>query len=127
MALDEATTAVLAQIAASSTKPPEEMSVEDRRVSYAARNEMSGHGPQIARVEDVWLPTADGSRFALRLLVPARPIRSVIVYCLEDRNQRAVLDFGVKPVRAVLPPIGRPDGYVHVPCKAATSTLRCIV
>ncbi|GAA5079387.1 acetyl esterase [Thermocatellispora tengchongensis] len=75
MALDEATTAFLAQMAESDAKPLHEMSPEEARGLTAMLAGMYGPGPEMARVED-----HDLGRFRVRVLTPEGAPRAVIVY-----------------------------------------------
>lgn len=79
MALDEATTAFLAEMAESGAKPLHEMTPEEARGLMAELGEMSGPGPEMARADDVSVRTAEGA-FLLRVLVPDTSPRAVIVY-----------------------------------------------
>jgi acetyl esterase len=79
MALDDATAAFLAQMAESGAKPLHEMTPEEARGLTAALRELYGPGPEMARVEDTRVDTADGS-FPVRILVPNETPHAVIVY-----------------------------------------------
>ena len=80
MALDDATTALLTQLAESGTKPLHEMTPEEARGLTAALGEMYGPGPDMHRVEDATAPAADGYAIPLRILVPTAAPRGVLVY-----------------------------------------------
>jgi acetyl esterase len=80
MALDEATTALLTQLAASGTKPVHEMTVAEARRLSAAFAELSGPGPEMARAEDTTATAGDGYAIPLRVLVPHGEPRGVVVY-----------------------------------------------
>ncbi|SEO54386.1 alpha/beta hydrolase [Trujillonella endophytica] len=80
MALDDATTALLTQLAESGTKPLHEMTPQEARGLTAALGELYGPGPEMARVEDVAAPSPDGPDVPLRLLVPRGEVRGVVVY-----------------------------------------------
>ncbi len=79
MALDEATTAFMTQLAEAGTGPLHEMTPTEARQLSAALGEMCGPGPEMARVEDHTVTSADGS-FGVRVLVPDVALRAVIVY-----------------------------------------------
>lgn len=79
MALDEATSAFLTQMAESGGPPLQEMSVEEARGMITGLRELYGPGPDMARVEDVEVAVGDGS-FPVRVLVPNERPRAVIVY-----------------------------------------------
>ena len=70
MALDEATTALLTQLAESGTKPLHEMTPAEARELTAALGEMYGPGPEVRRATDTSAPAADGYPIPLRVLVP---------------------------------------------------------
>lgn len=80
MALDEATTALLTQLAESGTKPLHEMTPAEARGLTAALGEMYGQGPDVYRATDTSAPAPDGYPIPLRILVPAERPRGVIVY-----------------------------------------------
>lgn len=80
MALDQATTALLEQLAQSGGRPLHEMTVTEARGLGAALGELSGKGPDLARVAEVVIPAEDGASFPGRLLVPDGTPRGVIVY-----------------------------------------------
>lgn len=79
MALDEATTALLTQLAESGTKPLHEMTPQEARGLTAMLAEMYGPGPEMHRAEDT-TAVADDSTVPLRVLVPTPAPRGVIVY-----------------------------------------------
>jgi acetyl esterase len=79
MALDEATTALLAQLASSGTKPLHEMTAAEARGMAAALRGQAGPGPEMARVQNARARSAGGS-IPVRLLVPQEPPAGVIVY-----------------------------------------------
>jgi acetyl esterase len=80
MALDEATTALLTQLAESGTKPLHEMTPAEARALTAALGDMYGPGPQVHRATDTSAPAPDGYAIPLRVLVPDEHPRGVIVY-----------------------------------------------
>ncbi|MGW0811241.1 alpha/beta hydrolase [Nonomuraea sp. NPDC002799] len=80
MALDEATTQFLKQMAEAGGKPLHEMSPEEARGISAILSELSGTGPEPARVEEALIQGDDGGTFPARVLVPAGTPRGVIVY-----------------------------------------------
>ena len=78
MALDDATTALLAQLSMAGPKPLHEMTpAEAREMSAAMRAQ--GPGPEMARVTNTRVKAAGGS-FPVRVLVPAEHPRGVVVY-----------------------------------------------
>src|SRR5919202_1281137 len=80
MALDDATTALLTQLAESGTKPLHEMTPQEARGLTAALGEMYGPGPEMHRAEDATAPAPDGYAIPLRVLVPTPSPRGVLVY-----------------------------------------------
>jgi acetyl esterase len=80
LAVDEATSVLLAQLAEHADKPMHEMTPDEVRASAALLSQFSGPGPEMASVRDEMLPTADGSQFTVRVLVPEADIRGLIVY-----------------------------------------------
>ncbi|MCW2677501.1 MAG: esterase [Modestobacter sp.] len=80
MALDDATTALLTQLAESGAKPLHEMTPAEARGLTAALGEMYGPGPDMERAEDRTAPATDGHPIPLRVLVPSASPRGVIVY-----------------------------------------------
>lgn len=79
MALDEATSSLLAQLAESGQPPIHEMDPEQARGITAALREMYGPGPDMARAENrrIDLP---GRSVLVQILVPNAAPRGVIVY-----------------------------------------------
>jgi acetyl esterase len=80
LALDEATTGFLAQLAASDPKPITEMTPQEARGFIGQLATLVGPGPELASVRDEELPAADGTHFALRVLVPPGEIRGLVVF-----------------------------------------------
>jgi acetyl esterase len=80
MALDEATSGLLEQLAASGTKPITEMTPQEARDSYALLAEFTGPGPEMASVREERLSAAGGGDFGVRVLVPDGEVRGLIVY-----------------------------------------------
>ncbi len=80
MALDEATTGLLSQMAASGLKPLHEMTPQEARGLGVLLRDMYGPGPEILRVSNEDVPTPDGSSVAVRVLIPNDHPRAVIVY-----------------------------------------------
>jgi acetyl esterase len=78
MALDEATTAFLSQMAESGMRPLHEMTPMEARGLGVALLEMYGPGPEVARVVDETVPV-DGGEIAVRIFSPENP-RATIVY-----------------------------------------------
>jgi acetyl esterase len=80
MPLDEASRALLRELAESGQKPTNEMTPDEARRVRAARRAQLGRGPEMAKVWDETLPTPDGDSFRVRVLVPNDAPRAVIVY-----------------------------------------------
>lgn len=80
MALDDATTAFLSQLAEAGNPPLHEQTPEQARLFGPVLREMYGPGPDMVRVADETVPTADGATIAVRVLVPTDAPRAVIVY-----------------------------------------------
>ena len=79
MAVDEATSALLAQMAQSGMKPLHEMTPEEARGLGAVLREMYGPGPEVGAVTEHSVP-ADGGTIGVRAYAPAGPARALIVY-----------------------------------------------
>ena len=79
MALDEATAALLAQLAGSGAPPLHEMTPAQARELSAAMRGQAGPGPAMALVQDARVRAAGGT-FGVRVLVPGGRPRGVIVY-----------------------------------------------
>lgn len=80
MALDHATTDFLKQLADTGGKPLHEMTVAEARALGTVLGELSGKGPDMARVEEATIPAEDGATFPARVLVPAGTPRGVLLY-----------------------------------------------
>ncbi len=80
MPLNEANAAFLAELAAQGIKPLTECTPQEARELSAAMVELYGPGPEMRRVEDHVVPTADGDQFTVRVLVPEGDVRGVFVY-----------------------------------------------
>ncbi|GHF36334.1 acetyl esterase [Amycolatopsis bartoniae] len=80
MALDEATTMFLAQMAGSGRKPIHEMEPGEARESGPMMIQLYGPGPDMARVVNERLNTTDGNDFAVRVLVPSAAPAGLVVY-----------------------------------------------
>ena len=80
MALDQATTALLTQLAESGTKPLHEMTPAEARGLTAALGEMYGPGPDMHRVSAETAPAPGGHDVPLQVLVPVEQPRGVLVY-----------------------------------------------
>ena len=78
MALDEATTAFLSQMAQSGMKPLHEMTPMEARGLGVALLELYGPGPEVPRVVDETVPV-DGGEIGVRIFSPEHP-RATIVY-----------------------------------------------
>ena len=79
MALDYATDAFLAQMAAAGGKPLHESTPEEARALGKAFADLAGPAPAMARAEDHQIDVAGGT-VAVRVLVPPQGARGVIVY-----------------------------------------------
>jgi acetyl esterase len=79
MALDNATAALMAQVAQLGRKPLHESTVQEARALGAANRGAYGPGPDMARVEDLSVDTDTGS-FPIRVLRPHGDVAGVIVY-----------------------------------------------
>lgn len=79
MALDEATAALLEQMAGSGGKPIAEMTVEEARALTGGMADMYGPGPEMARVKNGRV-RASGGFVPYRLLVPEGSPKGLIVY-----------------------------------------------
>ncbi|UFS58759.1 alpha/beta hydrolase [Subtercola endophyticus] len=80
MALDQATTQFLTQMAQFGGKPLEQMTPAEARAGEPMMASMFGAGADMVRVENTVLDTADGDRFRVRTLVPHEHPRGVILY-----------------------------------------------
>jgi acetyl esterase len=80
MALDEATSKLLAEMAASGMKPLHEMTPEEARGLGGMLCEMYGPGPEMARVTEESIQTPDGSSIGARVFVPNDSPTAVIAY-----------------------------------------------
>jgi acetyl esterase len=79
MALDEATTQLLSQMAEGGAKPLHEMTVEEARALAGSLNEAYGPGPEMRKVEQGRV-LVSGGVVPIRWLVPNDRPRGVIVY-----------------------------------------------
>lgn len=79
MTLDIASTAFLAQSATSGAPPLHEVSVADARLMYTGMAEMSHNRPEMARVDEVEVPTSDNATIKCRILTPCDNPKSIIV------------------------------------------------
>jgi acetyl esterase len=80
MALDEATSRLLAGMAESGGKPLHEMTPEEARGFGATLRELYGPGPEVASVTEMSIPSPDGGSIPVRVLVPNDAPTAVIVY-----------------------------------------------
>jgi acetyl esterase len=78
--IDEATLGFLTQLAESGAKPLHEMTPEEARGFTAGLRELIGPGPDVKKSYDVTVPTPDGHSITVRVLVPEREIRALVVY-----------------------------------------------
>ncbi|MEV4643514.1 alpha/beta hydrolase [Saccharopolyspora sp. NPDC049357] len=79
MALDEATSGFLAQMAETGLPPLHEMEPEQARGMTAMLKDMFGEGPEVARSELIQVP-AEGRDIPVRILVPHDEPRGTVVY-----------------------------------------------
>jgi acetyl esterase len=79
MALDEATAALLAQMAQLGAKPLSEMTPQEARGFAASMAGQGGPGPEMASVRNTRVLAAGGT-FPIRILTPTEHPRGVIVY-----------------------------------------------
>jgi acetyl esterase len=79
MALDEATTAFLEQMAGSGGKPLHELAPGEARDLAATLREMYGPGPEVGGVNEDTVPV-DGGQITVRIFTPREPARALIVY-----------------------------------------------
>ncbi|WP_246527640.1 alpha/beta hydrolase [Pseudarthrobacter albicanus] len=83
MALDEATTAFLtemAQAAGPDAKPLWELSAAEARIAGSGLKDLYGPGPEVHNIEDHTLAGYDGGQFHVRVLVPNTKPNAVLVY-----------------------------------------------
>ena len=80
MAIDEATAGFLSQLAESGAKPLHELTPEEARAVTSALGELFGPGPDVAKSDDVQVPTPDGDHITVRVLVPEGEIRALVIY-----------------------------------------------
>jgi acetyl esterase len=79
VAIDEATSALLAQMASSGMKPLHEMTPQEARGLGGLFTEMYGSGPEVGAVTEETVPAADGA-IPVRVYAPAGASRALIVY-----------------------------------------------
>lgn len=80
MALDDATTAFLAQAAEGGGKPLHEMTPIEARQMNETFIDLYGPGPSMDSVENLAVPGADGHEIPVRVLIPSAEPRGVLVY-----------------------------------------------
>lgn len=80
MPLDEASAALLRQLASSGAKPFHRMQPEEARAFLASLRPAYGEGPAMHRVEEHALGAGDES-FRVRVLVPTERVAGIIVHC----------------------------------------------
>lgn len=80
MSLDEASAAFVAQIAASGTKPLNEMTPAEARGLGGMLTSLSGPGPDVERIDEHCADPGGGEPVALRAYVPAGTPRGVVAY-----------------------------------------------
>jgi acetyl esterase len=79
MALDEATSNFLAQMAAAGGKPLHEMTPQEARGLGVMLRDLYGTGPEMKSVQDVRVPV-EGGDIGVRVLTPTEDPRGVLVY-----------------------------------------------
>lgn len=80
MALDDATIALLAELAEAGGPPIHEMSPDEAREVSGALAALSGAGPDLHSVRDDTIAADDGYRIPVRVFHPTENARGVIVY-----------------------------------------------
>ncbi len=80
VALDHATSALLAQLAESGIKPLSESTPAEARQLAAGLADLAGPGPRMARADDLTVTAGDGADIPIRVLVPPQGARGVIVW-----------------------------------------------
>jgi len=80
MALDDATTQLIADMAAHGGRPMHELQPAEARAGGAVLAQMLPPGPDMARVDDHTLDVGDGASILVRTLVPVDDPDGVIVY-----------------------------------------------
>jgi acetyl esterase len=80
MALDNASEALLEELAAGDPTPLHELTVEQARGFGAAMARRFGDGPEMERVERHTVLAADGTPLSIRMLVPRGGARALIVF-----------------------------------------------
>lgn len=80
MALDEATSGLLGQLAESGAKPISQMTPEEARGLGGMLRELYGPGPAVAREQQFTVPTPDGDSITLRVLAPEAPTAVLVYY-----------------------------------------------
>jgi acetyl esterase len=79
MALEPASSELLTQLVSSGLKPIQEMTPAEARGLGATLRGLYGPGPDMARVDELGIPTAHGS-IPARVFVPAGESRALIIY-----------------------------------------------
>jgi len=79
VAVDEATSALMAEFAESGLKPLHEMTPEEARALEGAWRDMYGAGPEVGSVSDEAVPV-EGSEVPVRVYRPEGAARALIVY-----------------------------------------------
>jgi acetyl esterase len=80
MALDEETSAFLAEMAGSGGKPIHQMSPSEARAMGDGLIAINGSGPDMHSVSEERIATDDGATFAVRILKPASTPSGVLIY-----------------------------------------------
>jgi acetyl esterase len=80
MPLKDANTAFLVELANQGVKPIHESTPEEVRALTAELAKLVGPGPDVARVEQHAVATADGDSFDVRVLVPHGDVAGVFIY-----------------------------------------------
>lgn len=80
MALDDATMALLAELAKDAGPPIHQLSISDARAVGGALAALSGAGPELHAVREDTIAAEDGYRIPVRVFIPSEDTRGVIVY-----------------------------------------------
>jgi acetyl esterase len=80
MALDEATTGLMAQLAAQGGRPLHEQEPAEVRALGGHLAQLAGPGPELASVWEETLAAGDGGSFLVRVLAPANPGRVILYF-----------------------------------------------
>ncbi len=78
--LDRASLNFIAELEARGMPPMHELTPSEAREAGERMVELYGAGPAMVRVQEFEVPTSDGDRITVRVLVPHEEVRGVIVY-----------------------------------------------